>query len=118
MKQRRPAEKLSEKADEELGQLNAGLEQWLAEGTAEVAGAKKQLEVLSFALSHELRAPLRAMEGFSQILLEDHGSELPQQLQDYLKTIQEEARRTAALIEDLIASSEQNDQPLSRSRRR
>jgi hypothetical protein len=66
----------------------------------------------------EPEAPLRAMEGFSQILLEDHGSEAPQQLQGYLKTIQEEARRTAALLEDIIASSEQNGQPLSRSQRR
>lgn len=66
----------------------------------------------------EPEAPLRVMEGFSQILLEDDGSELPQQLQGYLKTIQEEARRTAALIEHIIASSEQNGQPLSRSQRR
>jgi signal transduction histidine kinase len=65
----------------------------------------------------EPEAPLRVMEGFSQIL-EDDDSELPQQLQGYLKTIQEEARRTAALIEDLIASNEQNGQPLSRSQRR
>lgn len=65
----------------------------------------------------EPEAPLRVMEGFSQIL-EDDDSELPQQLQNYLKTIQEEARRTAALIEDLIASNEQNGQPLSRSQRR
>jgi signal transduction histidine kinase len=65
----------------------------------------------------EPEAPLRVMEGFSQIL-EDDDSESPQQLQNYLKTIQEEARRTAALIEDLIASNEQNGQPLSRSQRR
>ena len=63
-------------------------------------------------------APPRAMEGFSQILLEDHGFELPHQLQDYWKTIQEKARRTAALIEGLTASNEQNGQPLSRSQRR
>jgi hypothetical protein len=55
----------------------------------------------------EPEAPVRAMEGFSQILLEDHE-----------KTLQEEARRTAALIEDLIASNEQNGQALSRSQRR
>jgi hypothetical protein len=66
----------------------------------------------------EPEAPLPAMGGFSQILLEDRGSESPQQLQGYLKTIQEEARRTVALIEDLIASNEQNGQPLSRSQRR
>ena len=66
----------------------------------------------------EPEAPLPAMEGFSQILLEDHGSGSPQQLQDYWKTIQEKARRTAVLIKDLIASNEQNGQPLSRSQRR
>jgi signal transduction histidine kinase len=66
----------------------------------------------------EPEAPLRVMEGFSQILLEDDGFEFPQQLQGYLKTIQEEARRTAALIEDLVASNEQSGQPLSRSQRR
>jgi hypothetical protein len=52
-------------------------------------------------------APVRAMEGFSQILLGDHE-----------KTLEEEARRRAALIEDLIASNEQNGQTLSRSQRR
>jgi hypothetical protein len=66
----------------------------------------------------EPEAPLRAMEGFPQILLEDYGSELPKQLQDYWKTIQEKARRTAALIEGLTASNGQNGQPLSRSQRR
>ena len=66
----------------------------------------------------EPEAPRPAMEGFSQILLEDDGSELPQQLQGYLKTFQEEARRTGALIKDLIASGEQNGQPRSRSQRR
>ena len=64
-------------------------------------------------------APVRAMEGLSQILLEDHGSELPQRLQDHLKTIQDEARAEQwPLIEDLIASNEQNGQTLSRSQRR
>jgi signal transduction histidine kinase len=66
----------------------------------------------------EPEAPLRVIEGFSQILLQDDGFEFPQQLQGYLKTIQEEARRTAALIEDLVASNEQSGQPLSRSQRR
>ena len=65
----------------------------------------------------EPEAPLRVMEDFSH-LLEDDGSELSQQLQGYLKTLQEEARRTAALIEDLIASNEQSGQPLSRSQGR
>lgn len=66
----------------------------------------------------ESEAPLPAREGFSQILLEDHGSESPQQLPDYWKTIQEKARRTAALIEGSTASNEQNGHSLSRSQRR
>ena len=67
----------------------------------------------------EPEAPLRVIEGFSQILLQDDGSELPQQLQDHLKTIQDEARAEQwPLIEDLIASSQQNGQSLSRSQRR
>ncbi len=97
---------LSRKVIEELGRLNAALEWRLAGCAADLEKTKKNLSELSFALSHELRAPLRAMQGFSQILRQDHGSTLPPSIVQYLRTIEEEARRTAALIDKLLETSE------------
>ena len=111
---RPPPDRLSEQAVEELGKLNGELEQRLAARTMERDVAKNEFDRLLFALSHELRAPLRAIDGFSGVLLEDHKSQLPRQLQDYLHTIQKEARRATALVEQLVASTEHTSEPQRR----
>jgi signal transduction histidine kinase len=115
MKQERPAKKLSVRDVEELAQLNVAMEQRLAACTAELAVVKRQLDTLILALSHGLRAPLRAINGFSQILLQDHRAGLSKQLQDYLKTIQGEASQAVTVIEDLLASAKQNAESLDQS---
>lgn len=64
----------------------------------------RKLESLEFALSHDLRAPLRAIDGFARVLLDDFGAELPKPARDHLRTIRNEARRAAGIIDNLLES--------------
>lgn len=61
-------------------------------------------ESLEFALSHDLRAPLRAIDGFARVLLDDFTGELPKVARDHLRTIRNEARRAAGIIDNLLQS--------------
>lgn len=113
-RQRRP-EKLGENTVEELGKQNLELERRLVERAAELEVTQRRLDALSFSLSHQLRAPLRAMDGFSQILLEDFAPTLPEQIRHYLRTIQCEARRAGELIDDLLVSTRPEQPPATTS---
>jgi signal transduction histidine kinase len=87
----------------EVQRLNAELEQRVVDRTAQLEAANKELEAFSYSVSHDLRAPLRAVDGFSQALLEDFGSQLPEEGQRQVRTIREGAQRMGALIDDLLA---------------
>jgi PAS domain S-box-containing protein len=89
-------------AQEQVRQLNAELDQRVKERTAQLESAKQELEAFSYSVSHDLRAPLRAMDGFSAILKSDYQDKLDQQAQHYLSRIQEASRRMGQLIEDLL----------------
>jgi signal transduction histidine kinase len=94
-----------ERAREELRTLNSELEQRVAARTAELEGANKELESFSYSVSHDLRAPLRAVGGFAELLRDDHAAQLDSEGLRKLDVIRNEAKRMGMLIDDLLAFS-------------
>ncbi len=81
------------------------LEQRVQERTRELEAANQELDAFSYSISHDLRAPLRAMQGFTEALLEDYGERLDSTGQDYAQRIVAASHRMDALIQDLLAYS-------------
>ncbi len=92
-------------AEEELAQHRYHLEELVEQRTTELAFANKELESFSYSVSHDLRAPLRGLVGFSQALLEDYDKKLDEQGRHYLLRIAAAGRRMAELIEDMLTLS-------------
>jgi PAS domain S-box-containing protein len=93
------------KAEDEVRRLNAGLEQRVTERTAELQAANKEMEAFSYSVSHDLRAPLRSMNGFATILTEDYAPRLDEEGRRLLGTICSEAGRMGQMIDELLAFS-------------
>jgi light-regulated signal transduction histidine kinase (bacteriophytochrome) len=100
------------KAEAEVHALSIELEQRVVARTAELAAANKELEAFSYSVSHDLRAPLRAIDGFGRILLEEYSADLPEQGQRYFQLIRGNAQQMGRLIDDLLAFARLSRQPL------
>lgn len=76
----------------------------------------QELETFSYSVSHDLRAPLRAMNGFSRILIEDYGAKMPEEALRYLHLVRDNARQMGQLVDDLLAFSRLGRQALQKQR--
>jgi PAS domain S-box-containing protein len=89
----------------EILRLNANLEQRVIERTAELIAANRELDSFAYAVSHDLRGPLRAMSGFSKAIIEDYGNQLQGEAKTYLDQIEIASHKMAELIEGILVLS-------------
>jgi len=102
-------------AKEQLEAANMELETTNKELEAvnkELEAANKELEAFSYSVSHDLRAPLRAIDGFSRILMEDHAPQLAPEALRYLQLVRDNTKQMGNLVDDLLAFSRLSRQPL------
>ena len=91
-----------ERTDQQIRKMNEQLEERVRQRTAELEAANSELEAFSYSVSHDLRAPLRHVDGFSRILIESQGNKMDAEGQRYLREIRDASQRMAGMIEDLL----------------
>jgi PAS domain S-box-containing protein len=102
------------RASEVLAAVNAELEDRVKARTAALEAANRELEAFSYSVSHDLRAPLRSVDGFSKILLQDHGEQLDAEARRVLGVVIRNVQQMGRLIDDLLAFSRVSRKELER----
>jgi len=97
---------------ETIQRLNAELEEKVKERTSQLTAANKELEAFAYSVSHDLRAPLRAIDGFSRMVLEKYSSTVDAKGRDYLQRTRSSAQRMGQLIDDLLNLSRLTRSPM------
>lgn len=93
------------RAQEEIRKLNLSLEEKVRDRTRELEMANRELESFAYSVSHDLRAPLRGIDGFSQALVEQYAEKLDQRALQYLNRVRGATQRMGLLIDDLLSLS-------------
>ena len=102
------------RADEEVRRYRDHLEELVKERTAELTRSNQELESFSYSISHDLRAPLRAIDGFSRILADEHQAQLAPEARRMLQLVRGNTQQMGRLIDDLLAFSRLSRQALNR----
>jgi signal transduction histidine kinase len=92
-------------AEDEVRRLNAGLEERVAQRTEQLEASNRELEAFAYSVSHDLRAPLRGIDGFGHALLEDYGDSLDEEGKDFLRRIRNATQHMGRLIDDMLKLS-------------